>query len=131
MRTRVRFLGALLALLAFSAYFAEGVWAAMCPPGMAPDAPAAAEAEGKPHAGHAGMHRSVPEPSDSPEHSRSDTPPCPFIAVGAGSSCVAVSLPAQGTSLQALLPTAGPVALAPGSAHDLLLASTLFHPPRA
>jgi hypothetical protein len=84
MNRRLRVLGALLALLAFSAYFAEGVRAAACMPGM--------DDHGAEHASvdaHAGMnHGSSGDTDEAP-----DSPRCPLGMAGTG-SCVAVSLPA-------------------------------------
>jgi hypothetical protein len=133
MNPRFRFLAALLALFAFSAYFAEGVWAAMCPPGMEAGSHAAAEiAESAAHGGaHAGMHHAPAPSSDESEPSPSDSAPCPLGMPGAGGSCVAVSLPALTAVMQS-----GPVVHAPvigllDSTHDRLLVAAHFRPPRA
>jgi hypothetical protein len=81
MRTRFRTLAALLALLAFSAWFAEQVWTGTC-------APAAAEAARHHPAAHSqadGGHGAMEMPAVSAPHSTPDAPDeCPVQAVAGG-----------------------------------------------
>ncbi|HEV2131047.1 MAG TPA: hypothetical protein VGR27_08090 [Longimicrobiaceae bacterium] len=130
MQSRFRLFAALLALLAFSAYFAEGVWASMCPPGMEAGMNMMAQMDGASGSDMGGMHHASPSAPDDSGTSRSGTPPCPFAVAGVG-SCVAASLPATGTSVQPLLAATSVVTLSPDAGRDLLLVTTLFHPPRA
>jgi hypothetical protein len=129
MRGRLRFLAALLALFAFSAYFAEGVWASLCLPGaeshaMIADNPAE-------HGSSAGSHHAPAQTSGESESAGSDAPPCPLGMTGAGSSCVAVSLPAVVDTMAPALPAHSVVHLLLDSTHDLLLVASHFRPPRA
>jgi hypothetical protein len=122
MNRRLRFLSALLALVAFSAYFAESVVALSCAPGTEQVAVAAAGA----HAGHSTGHDADPE---SQRSDRSHDSSCPMNVGGA--TCVAVSLPGATASVQ-LQPSAADAEFtrdATGAA--LLLIRTLYHPPRA
>jgi hypothetical protein len=136
MNPRFRLLAALLALFAFSAYFAEGVWAAMCPPGTEAGSHAVAQvadaaAPGGAHAGHAGMH---PTPAPDSEKSESSLPysaPCPLGMPGAGGSCVAVSLPALAGEMQPAPVIHAPVVALLDTTHDQLLVAAHFRPPRA
>lgn len=139
MTRRVRFLGALLALLSFSAWQAESVLASLCPPGM--DEAMAMEGRMASDAGGGAMTmenaidagHSQPEAPDAP----GDAPPgpdlghCPFAAPGAGSTCVTAHMPAGRQALP--VPRLDAAADLPASdfTTDLLLASGLFHPPRA
>jgi hypothetical protein len=129
MRGRLRFLAALLALFAFSAYFAEGVWASLCLPGaeshaMIADNPAE-------HGSSAGSHHAPAQTSGESESAGSDAPPCPLGMTGAGSTCVAVSLPAVTNPMAPALPAHSVVHLILDSTHDLLLVASHFRPPRA
>lgn len=122
MNRRLRLVGALVALLAFSAYFAEGVWASVCMPGM--DDAAAAHA----HAmdAHADMNHGAPSPSDE-----APAPDCPLGMTSMGSSCVAVSLP---SSVEVPAPAVESITAAVTSGddiHDSLLTASHFRPPRA
>jgi hypothetical protein len=55
---------------------------------------------------HAGMHHALAESSEGAEHSPSDAPTCPMGMAGAGSSCVAASLPGLQTDMPgAMLPS--------------------------
>ncbi len=130
MRSRFRLFAALLALLAFSAYFAEGVWASMCLPGTDAAMNMMAQVDDASGSEMGGMHHPSPSVPDDSGSSRSDAPPCPFAVAGVG-SCVTASLPATGTSVQPLLAAASLVTLSPDAGLDLFLVTTLFHPPRA
>jgi hypothetical protein len=127
MRFRFRFLAALFALVALSAYFAEGVWASMCPPetlSAGAEAPMEQDTNGCP----LGISDA---PADPSEQSRSDAPVCPLGPLGVGGSCVAASLPATTAQIPPSLPEGSLLSPSPDSARDLLLALAVFHPPRA
>jgi hypothetical protein len=129
MNRRIRFLAALLALFAFSAYFGESVWASVCPPGMETQgAPGAAASD---EGSHAGMYHGPLPSTEDPEHPRSDAPVCPSGIMSAGSSCVAASLPAVTVTLaDPALGYAVPPFFLDGT-HDRLLIALHFRPPRA
>jgi hypothetical protein len=130
MNRRIRVLAALLALFAFSAYFGESVWAALCPPGMDAHAAHAGEVADAADA-HAGMHHAPPAPEADPGSTRSDAPACPLGMAGAGGSCVGVSLPAR-TDVLVPAPAEHATASIPlDDSHDLLLVAAHFRPPRA
>jgi hypothetical protein len=129
MSRRLRFLAALLALFAFSAYFAEGVWASLCLPGSETHTSMVVGASD--HGAHAGMNHAPGESSDDPGSPRSDAPPCPLGIAGAGSSCVAVSLPAAVTTVAQVAPGYAGAPLFLDSTHDLLVVASHFRPPRA
>jgi hypothetical protein len=130
MNPRFRTLAALLALFAFSAYFAEGVWATLCLPGAETHASMATDAAH--HGSHAGGHHDAPaQSSGAPDSPRSDAPSCPLGMTGAGSSCVAVSLPASTSTMAHAAPEHAEVPLFLDSTHDRLLVAPLFRPPRA
>jgi hypothetical protein len=129
MNARLRLLAAILALFALSAYVAEGVLASLCPPAAETGGVVAGE-RADPGA-HAGLHHVPTESQGETEHSRSDAPPCPMGMAGAGSSCVAVSLPATVAVVQpaATIHEAALLLLEHGP--DLLLVAAHFRPPRA
>lgn len=120
MNRRLRLLGALVALLAFSAYFAEGVWASVCMPGM--DDAAAAHATDA----HAGMNHGAPSPSDD-----APAPDCPLGMTGMGSSCVAVSLPSAVEVPAPAVESSTAALTSADDVHDSLLTASHFRPPRA
>ena len=120
MNRRLRLAGALVALLALSAYFAEGVWASVCMPGMDD-----AAAEHAPDA-HAGMNHGAPSsPDDAP------APDCPLGMTGMGSSCVAVSLPASVDAPAPPVESSSAALTSADDVHDSLLTAGHFRPPRA
>ncbi|HSK19807.1 MAG TPA: hypothetical protein VK912_11725 [Longimicrobiales bacterium] len=119
MNRRLRLLGALVALLAFSAYFAEGVWASVCMPGMDEAAAHAMDA-------HAGMNHGAPSPSDD-----TPVPDCPLGMTSMGSSCVAVSLPSSVEVPAPALESATAAVTSGDDIHDSLLTTSHFRPPRA
>jgi hypothetical protein len=129
---RFRRLGALLALTALSAFYAESVWAGACPP-EAEHAGAAAQASDGNHHGHAGtagMHH----PVDVPEGSRPsspEAPDCPMKFTGASGTCVAAPLASAGSHVHAPAEPEGSVGIVPDPARDRLCSTTLFHPPRS
>ena len=120
MRFRFRLLAALLALLAFSASFAEGVWASTCAETGTPTA-------------HAGMDMPTGDdhsPCDTA--SREEQGPkgdCPLPAMAA-SGCVVVSLPAVTVQLDISPAAASLVATVPAAFVDRLAVSALFRPPQ-
>jgi hypothetical protein len=123
MTRRIRLLGALVTLVALTAYFAESVRASMCLPGMDMDM-AVAGAESNPHAG---MEHGTAGDPDAP---RTDLPECPLGMAGMGSSCVAMLIPATAaTTIGASeADVAGATSIA--SLHDLLISAARFRPPR-
>ncbi|HEU0079495.1 MAG TPA: hypothetical protein VFQ76_17695 [Longimicrobiaceae bacterium] len=140
MKPRARLLAALLALFAFSASIAEQVWASGCGPDMAGGgmssmagggmssmagmSAAAANAGGHgdmamPRGAHDGRHAPVPSGSDE----------CPLQVLAGG--CTLLSLPADADERPAGAPTPeARVSGQPDRAPDLLLPSSLFHPPQ-
>jgi hypothetical protein len=122
MNRRIRFLAALLALFAFSAFLAEEVWATMCPPDMVEVEMEVGEAT--PHGGHHhGGGESDPDDVESPE--------CPLMAIP-GTGCASVTLPAIQPGSAS--PVAGSLTLQPVShdrLHDLVSIHGLFRPPIA
>jgi hypothetical protein len=127
--SRLRFVGALLALFALSLFYAESVMASLCPPEIVVEAPASEDGSRAPV--HGGMHHgpSGPEKGSAPEGSH--TEPCPMAAASMSGSCVASALPMAATiDVPADAPEAAQ-AVASTDAKDLLLAAPLFHPPRA
>jgi pimeloyl-ACP methyl ester carboxylesterase len=129
MRSRFRTLAALLALFAFSAYFAEGVWASLCLPGAETQVHMAMDATH--HGSHAAGHHAPAQDSGDPDPSRSDAPSCPLGMTGMGSSCVVASLPASTSTIAQAAPEHAEIPLFLDSTHDRLLVASLFRPPRA
>jgi hypothetical protein len=124
MNGRFRFLAALLALVAFSAYFAEGVLAAFC----APESPQHAEvAMDTSHASAGHLHGApAPEaPAEGPHQSQ-----CPF-GMGGGMTCVAASLPGTATAVQPSPASVEGTFIPQQVSIALLLVHSLYHPPRA
>lgn len=123
MNCRIRRLGALVTLVALSAFFAESVRASMCLPGMDVDM-AFAGADANPHAA---MNHGPADNSDAPP---TDMPGCPLGMVGTGSSCIVILIPS--TSATAIPASEAHVAGATSvaSLHDLLISATQFRPPR-
>jgi hypothetical protein len=125
MKPRFRLPIALVALLALSVYFAEGVLAAVC----APESPVAeAQHEGKGHGGHCPTDEAGGGGTELP---RSEKPPCPLGPLGGGGSCVAASLPSSTVHVSPGFPQDLRVRPSTHAARDLLLAAALFHPPRS
>jgi hypothetical protein len=130
MRSRFRTLAALLALFAFSAYFAEGVWASLCLPGAETHVHMTTDADH--HGSHAGGHHHAPVQSSGDSDSpRPDAPSCPLGMTGMGSSCVVASLPASTSTIAQAAPEHAEIPLFLDSTHDRLLVASLFRPPRA
>ena len=124
MNRRFRTLAALVALLAFALSGAESLWASVCSAEMQKPAEAAADAGCR-----TGM-----APSDAHKGSGgrdASAPDCPFVGLGASGCIAPVGFPAATVpSLAAYPGDALPVRLA-DHARLLLLATGLFHPPRA
>jgi hypothetical protein len=122
MNRRIRFLAALLALFAFSAFLAEEVWATLCPPDTVQ-----VEMEMGDAAHHGGHHHGGGEtdPGDT------ESAECPLMAIP-GAGCVSVTLPAVQPGSAS--PVAGSLTLQPVShdrLHDLVAIHGLFRPPIA
>ena len=127
MKRRIRLLSGLLALLAFTFSFAEGVWAATCVPGMNMDAAemsvgAPMQMDGAPAPANA-----HDEKAPSPERA----PDCPFGPATSVQGCtVTASLPAKIVAINS--PEAERVALsaATTTGSHLLRVTSIFHPPK-
>lgn len=128
MHRRFRFLAALLALVAFSAYFAEGVLAAFCAPESSVHAEVVMDsADGPYHGSSHGSHE--PAAHEAPAEG-SHQSHCPF-GMGGGMTCVAASLPGNATVV-APPPSSPEGTYVPQQVTvALLLANSLYHPPRA
>jgi hypothetical protein len=142
MKRRTRTLGALMALLAFTAYFAENVWASMCMPGAGAEMTMMAHADAHEGAsagapdraaghvetddGHAMAGEAAPRAPDG-----TPAPACPLGAGSVGSSCVALSLPGSSSAFDSRDTLSSGVNLSPPGPGEILLASALFRPPRA
>jgi hypothetical protein len=128
MNRRIRFLAALLSLVALTLSIGESIWASVCPPGIGMEAVALDTAHNDLRANV--HHGSAPASGDS-DRSDSDVPACPWGMTGVGSSCVSVSLLAVAVTL---VPTdvVSDLALRPGDVNnDRLLITLHFRPPRA
>jgi hypothetical protein len=121
MTRRFRKLAALSALVAFTAYYAEGVLAVFCVTDS-PDhaAMTVSDAAGDAHA---------PASHDAPAEG-SHTSECP-PGMGGGTTCAPVSVPAAAAVMLAM-PASSERADVPAEFNtQLLLAHSLYHPPRA
>ena len=134
MKARARVLAALLALFAFTAAFAEQVWASTC----AQTEMAAAASMPEMGAGAAvhpeqGHDQEMPMPGHGQDrHSRMPAgDDCPLRAVAA-SGCVIFSFPAPDSAVPDFTATSSPrMVPAAQATPDLLLAFPQFHPPQA
>jgi hypothetical protein len=126
MKSRFRLLAALLALLAFSATMAEGLWASTC---ASMDGMGAREIDaGVLHSGHSAPsgHLQAQPPTD---HRPTPDPGCPLMPViGA---CAALFSPATTVAVSFAVTIRGSDLAAPDPVPDLLLVSSLLRPPRA
>jgi len=132
MNRHIRFLAALLALFAFSAFIAEEVWASMCGPEMPAtgihaiidhDSPGDT---GETHCHDAEVADTHPEAPSSP-----DGADCPLMLF-AGAGCASVTLAAQSTSLAPVSVTDSPLRpVDRDRLHDLVSIHGLFRPPIA
>ena len=125
---KLRPIAAVLALVALTISFAEGVWASSCTPGMAMDGmPAQSDVDGC-MVGMAGHVNAADNPSSDPP----TEPHCPFAPLSTAGACVvAASLPATPPVELAPSPEGALLTVFREDTRDLLLASELFHPPRA
>lgn len=129
MKSRTRVLAALLALLAFSASFAEGVWASMCAPmdsmaSMEHSAAVAPSAHSMASDGNGGSSAAeLPEKAPAPD------PGCPLTLASGG--CMVVFSPAPAAGVAVTATVLGQPMAALNVAPDLLLVSALLRPPRA
>ncbi len=127
MKPRFRFLAALLALLAFSAFTAEGVWAAVCD-GMA-DAEMQAPSESCEDAAASGTVVSTDDSRDF-GGSQPGLPDCPLAF--ANSACAgAAPLPATASDSFLPSPEGTLSVVSPDDARGISPVSALFRPPRA
>lgn len=134
MKSHFRFFAALFALIAFTAFLAEGLWASTCYTEMGSGAFTTSSMEGEAPSGAcaAGMIMPSTDESGDTDGSHSGVPHCPLIPVGATGSCTGVvSLPAGPLDDLAPSPEGALLSLAPDQARDLLLVAAFFHPPRA
>lgn len=119
---RLRTFAALLALLTFSASFAEQVWASTCDGAMRMGStPSHAEAM-------AGMQHA---PAESP-HPTPRSPECPLsAALASNGGCIFTYHPSPAPVVAPLqAPNAPAVMAAPADALDLLFVSPQFRPPK-
>ena len=119
---------AFLALTALAHSFAEGVWAASCPPGM-PMQTATSETAADGCMVAMGMDG---EHADTESTENPADPHCPFAPLSTPGTCiVAASHPAPSPASD--LPSPEGQLLSPSlePSRDLLLVSSLFHPPKA
>jgi hypothetical protein len=120
MNRRIRLLAALLALIGFTAYFAESLVAMSCiaeaPAGET--SAAAASYDGVHHAPHA------------PAEPDADVPHCPLGMAGGSSCLVPATLPVAASAARVPGPEAEPSVAAIADAAHSLFVRTLFHPPR-
>jgi hypothetical protein len=133
MNHRARVLAALLALFAFTAAFAEQVWASTCAPASVETQAGSMRMPGSADAqGQHGSDQDMPMPGHGRGHSRAPTGgDCPFQAIAA-SGCVFFSFP----STEVAVPDCAAVSAArmlpaAQAAPDLLLAFPHFRPPQA
>jgi hypothetical protein len=132
MKSRVRLLAALLALLAFSASLAEQVWASTCEPGMAREVSSSASKTSAPTA-HGAGHGDMPMPGGPHDGGQAPAPAghdeCPLVTLAGG--CTLLSLPAPAAEPAGGAPAPETrVSVRADRAPDLLLPSSLFHPPQ-
>jgi len=124
---RFRPLGALLALLALTAFLGEGVWTSFCPPATGSHHDVAGQvASGAEH--HGADHGAAEAPAE-PDRTH-DGSHCP-LGMAAGASCTAASLPAIAVSIEPPLAVEDGGAFVIDTTHDRLLTPTHFRPPRA
>jgi hypothetical protein len=126
MTRRFRTVAALFALVAFSAYYAEGVLAVFC----VTDSPHHAEMIVSHAAGdaHAAATHGAPVHEAPAEGSHKSQ--CP-LSMGGGMTCAPVSVPAAAAAMLPV-PASTERALVPAQFNiQLLLTHSLYHPPRA
>lgn len=124
--TRRRTLAALLALVAFTAAFAEQVWASTCDEGMT-DMPRTEAMAGMDHGQE---HGSTPAPAPDDERREPECPLAAALALTGG--CTITFQPATGLTSPQVFAAATSAALpASDDVLDLLPAAPPFHPPKA
>lgn len=126
MNRRLRFIAGLITLIVTTFSLAEGVWAASCPPTMKTmemgEFPAASDEEMPPCPDCLTGH-----PEEGRRHS---LPDCPFGPPGSQGCVLSASLPAPSAAEIASSPEGAEVGIASEAEPDLLLGSSLFHPPK-
>lgn len=131
MNSRFRGLAALLALLALSLFWVEGLWASMCSADMEMEMPVAAQATDAGAPAAPPMARGQTGQSHEQDGKGSQAPDCPLTAAGAASCTGAVAL-APSSAVPSVVAAADEFAVASSDhAKDLLLAISLLRPPRA
>jgi hypothetical protein len=126
MNARFRLVAALLALVAFSAYFAEGVLVAFCAPESSGHAEMAMDA---PHVLHGESHGAAGH--EMPAEG-ANAPHCPVgMGGGGGTTCVAASLPGLVIAVEPSLAGSEGQFMPQQLTLALLLVRALYHPPRA
>lgn len=126
MRTRIRTLAGIVALVALTFSVAETVWASMCGPamGMADSAMVLDQ-------GSSTDHHGVPDAPGEREPGGTESD-CPFAPASLVQGCAAsASLPAQVAGAPVPSPDAVASVFNDAMQQDLLLNTALFHPPRA
>lgn len=133
MKSRFRVVAALLVLFAFSASFAEGLWASTCAPMASMDSMDSMEHSEPvmPSADLIGADGQVDSmPMEMPEQGAEDpAPSCPLTPVIGG--CAAIFFPAPEAGPGATPPVHTTPVVALDVAPDLLLVSALLRPPQA
>lgn len=129
MNRRFRLLAALTVMVAFSAYFAEGVIAVFCTSVQGMETVVQAEA-GHHGSGHGTDHGQDAPGSEAPSQGTSHESHCP-LGMGGGASCVAVSLPGSAAAVQDVPAGYEMEHAASQAGVELLLIHTFYHPPRA
>jgi hypothetical protein len=125
MRSRFRFVAALLVLVTLSFTVAEGVWASTCMPGMG-------MARGTAMAVGAGAgHAEGVDSSGSPNQHSDQLPHCPLAPAAGACIALATSLPAHAPESLAPSPEGAPAVVSSNDARPVLLVFAFFRPPRA
>jgi hypothetical protein len=127
MNRRIRFLAALLALIGFSAYFAQSPVAAACTTDMVSMNATA----GDPHAGM--NHAAAPAAETVPanDDSTPGTTSCPMGMIAGNNCSVAATLPAGVSTAHSSAPGHEDGVKTARTVASLLLVHAFFHPPRA
>jgi hypothetical protein len=136
MNRRIRFVAALIALVGFTAYFAESLVASACVPvdDMATSvgaAGSAAEGHGVSHAG--GHHAATAGTTDAAERPAGSDPVgthCPLAMPGGSSCTIAATLPAPAASMNVLDHAYHQSTPIIERAIGLLAVNPFFRPPR-
>lgn len=126
MKRRTRFFAGLFALVAMTAALAEGVVASACAPGMEMNEPGMSVGHDAGHGELCIETANRDERRDLPDDGRH----CPFTPLAAQGCLAIASLPASGLEMEQFSAHAGSRVVFDDQQHDLLLETTLFHPPR-